>query len=177
MAKATQNTNISGRNIYLDNHNQTVYYDKITKKGYIIDNKFEKQFYFYNHRFILIAVVLILFSSYFPSWIHVIILGIILGIITELLFRFQFLNKLRLAKKFDKTKKQTLLKAIVASKDVKKTILRIILYLAFAILIVLNAITMKADYSVIIISILLCLVGCYYALINTVALIKINQQK
>ena len=35
--KGNNKSNISGRNIYLDRHGQTVYYDSLTKKGYLID--------------------------------------------------------------------------------------------------------------------------------------------
>ena len=37
-----KSNNISGRNIYLDRQGQTVYYDPISKCGYIIDKKVEE---------------------------------------------------------------------------------------------------------------------------------------
>ena len=39
-----KSNNISGRNIYLDRQGQTVYYDPISKCGYIIDKKVERQY-------------------------------------------------------------------------------------------------------------------------------------
>ena len=44
--KSNDKGNISGRNIYLDRNGQTVYYDWLTKKGYLIDKKDEGKFMF-----------------------------------------------------------------------------------------------------------------------------------
>lgn len=49
--KNNNSGNITGRNIYLDNHGQTVFYDVLTKKGYIIDSKVESKFYLLKNRF------------------------------------------------------------------------------------------------------------------------------
>ena len=71
-----KSNNISGRNIYLDRQGQTVYYDPISKCGYIIDKKVEGKFFVYKNRFVLILMIMILFSEYFPSWKEVVITGI-----------------------------------------------------------------------------------------------------
>ena len=133
-----KSNNISGRNIYLDRQGQTVYYDPISKCGYIIDKKVEGKFFVYKNRFVLILMIMILFSEYFPSWKEVVITGIAIYLLAEILFRFKFLRSLRQTTKFNREKRQTMLKSIIESKDTKKAILRIILYLAFAILVILN---------------------------------------
>lgn len=166
--------NISGRNIYLDQHGQTVYYDPFTKKGYIIDKKIENKFFIYKNRFVLILMAIILFSEYFPSWKHATITGVAIYLLAEILFRFKFLRSLRQTTKFSRETRQTMLKSIIASKDQKRTVLRIILYLAFSILIVLNAITIKADIAVMVVSVLLSIIAAYCVLVNIIALIKMR---
>ena len=58
-----KSNNISGRNIYLDRQGQTVYYDPISKCGYIIDKKVEGKFFVYKNRFVLILMIMILFTG------------------------------------------------------------------------------------------------------------------
>ena len=82
--KNNNSGNITGRNIYLDNHGQTVFYDVLTKKGYIIDSKVESKFYLLKNRFFLVAIVIILFGEYFSSWVQATITGIAICIFTEL---------------------------------------------------------------------------------------------
>lgn len=172
--KGNNKSNISGRNIYLDRHGQTVYYDLLTKKGYLIDSKVEGKFYVYKNRFILILIVIILCSEYFPSWIHAVIAGIGICLVAEILFRFKFLPSLRQTTKFDRENRQTMLKSIIDSKEPRKAILRAILYLAFAILIVINAWIMEADIAILIVSILLSIMACYCVIVNLIALVKMK---
>ena len=113
--------NISGRNIYLDRHGQTVYYDWLTKNGYLIDKKVEGKFYVYKNRLVLVLIIIILFSEYFPSWVHAVIAGIAIYLMAELLFRFRFLPSLRQTSKFNRENRQTLLRTIIDSKDTKKS--------------------------------------------------------
>lgn len=166
--------NITGRNIYLDNHGQTVFYDVLTKKGYIIDNKVESKFYLLKNRFFLIAIAIILLGEYFSNWIQAVIAGAAICILAELYFRFMFLKSLRETTKFDRGKRQTMLKATIESNEPRKVLLRAVLYCAFAILIVANALMMKADIAIIVISILLCVAASYCAVINVIALIKMK---
>lgn len=169
-----KSNNISGRNIYLDRQGQTVYYDPVSKCGYIIDKKVEGKFFVYKNRFVLILMIMILFSEYFPSWKEVVITGIAIYLLAEILFRFKFLRSLRQTTKFNREKRQTMLKSIIESKDTKKAILRIILYLAFAILVILNAITMKADIAILLVSILLSIMAMYCVIVNIIACIKMK---
>lgn len=172
--KNNSSGNITGRNIYLDNHGQTVFYDVLTKKGYIIDSKVESKFYLLKNRFFLVAIVIILFGEYFSSWVQATITGIAICIFTELYFRFKFLRGLRETKKFDRGKRQTMLLATIESNEPRKALLRVVLYCAFAILIVVNALMIKADLVIMTVSILLCIVASYCAVINVIALIKMK---
>lgn len=168
------NINITGRNIYSDNHGQTVFYDYLTKTGYIIDEKDKNKFYLYKNRFILVIIAMILGSSYFPNVVYVILTGAAICIIAELLFRVSFLRSLRVAKKFNRDSSKTMLEATIASKEPKKALMRAILYCAFAILIVVNAIMIEADLPIMIVSVLLSVISAYCAIINIIALIKMK---
>lgn len=117
---------------------------------------------------------MILFSEYFQVGKKVVITGIAIYLLAEILFRFKFLRSLRQTTKFNREKRQTMLKSIIESKDTKKAILRIILYLAFAILVILNAITMKADIAILLVSILLSIMAMYCVIVNIIACIKMK---
>ena len=166
--------NISGRNIYLDRHGQTVYYDWLTKNGYLIDKKVEGKFYVYKNRLVLVLIIIILFSEYFPSWVHAVIAGIAIYLMAELLFRFRFLPSLSQTSKFNRENRQTLLRTIIDSKEPRKAILRAVLYLAFAVLIVVNAWMMEASIAVLVVSALLSVMACYCVIINLIALTKMK---
>lgn len=175
MAKnSSTNGNISGRNIYLDRRGQTVYYDMFSKKGYIIDPKVESKFYIYRNRYMLIALVVMLAGEYFPSWTQAIIAGLAICVVAEIMYRVKFLPSLRQTTKFDRSNKRTLLKAIIEANDFKRTVLRTILYIAFAVLIVVNALMMNAEVPIIVISVALSIFAAYNAIVNVVAIIKMK---
>lgn len=172
--KNNNSKNITGRNIYLDNHGQTVFYDALTKKGYIIDSKVENKFYLFKNRFFLVAIAVILFSEYFSDWIQAAAVGIVVCVLVEGYYRFIFLRGLRETKKFDREKRQTMLKATIESNEPRKVLLRAVLYCAFAILIIANALMIKADIAILVVSVLLCIAAGYCAVINVIALIKMK---
>lgn len=175
MAKnSSKSGNISGRNIYLDRRGQTVYYDTFSKKGYIIDPEVESKFYVYRNRYMLIALAVMLVGDYFPSWSQAIIAGLGVCIIVELMYRFKFLRGLRQTTKFDRGNKRTLLKAIIEANDFKKTVLRAVLYVAFAVLIVVNALMMNAETPIIVICVALSIFAAYNAIVNIMAIIKMK---
>lgn len=172
--KGNDKNNISGRNIYLDRYGQTVYYDPLTKKGYLIDKKVEGKFYIYKNRYVLILIAIMLFSEYFPGWVQAVMTGVGICLVVEILFRFRFLPSLRQTTKFDRKNRQTMLKSIIDSKEPRKAILRVVLYLAFAVLIIVNAWMMEADIAVIVVSALLSMFACYCVIVNIIALVKMK---
>ena len=166
---------ISGRNIYEDHLGQTIYRDPINKTGYVIDEKVEGQFYIYKNRYFIIPIALILFAEYFPSWVQAVVAGVLISVVVEAMFRFRFLPKLRTSKRFNVENRKTMLVTIVESNDLKKAVLRAILYIAFAILIIANAIMINADTAIMALSGVLCLGACYCALINIIAMFKMKR--
>ncbi|MFR2767834.1 MAG: hypothetical protein ACLTAI_05780 [Thomasclavelia sp.] len=109
--------------------------------------KLKENSFVYKNRFVLILMIMILFSEYFPSWKEVVITGIAIYLLAEILFRFKFLRSLRQTTKFNREKRQTMLKSIIESKDTKKAILRIILYLAFAMLVSFKRYNYESDIA------------------------------
>lgn len=67
MGKKTQKVQIrlSGQNIYTDKKNRTIYYDFISKQGYIVDKKHENQALFFKNRFAVIFFAAILCAGTF----------------------------------------------------------------------------------------------------------------
>ena len=79
--KSNDKGNISGRNIYLDRNGQTVYYDWLTKKGYLIDKKDEGKFYVYKNRLDLAFAVLIVVNAWMmEASIAVLVVSVLLSV-------------------------------------------------------------------------------------------------
>ena len=64
-AQAKESIRLSGRNIYTDKQGRTIYYDWVTKQGYLIEKKSEKAALFYKNRFAVILMAAILFGATF----------------------------------------------------------------------------------------------------------------
>lgn len=47
---------LSGRNIYTDKKNRTIYYDGLTKQGYLIEKKDENKIVFFKNRIVIILL-------------------------------------------------------------------------------------------------------------------------
>ena len=62
MSKKQQipNTSLSGRNIYTDKKKRVIYYDSLTKQGYLVDKKSEGPIMFYQNRLVIILFAAIL---------------------------------------------------------------------------------------------------------------------
>ena len=53
---------LSGRNIYTDKQNRTIYYDWVTKKGYLVGSKDAQAATFYKNRFAVILIAVMIFK-------------------------------------------------------------------------------------------------------------------
>ena len=62
MSKKQQipNTQLSGRNIYSDKKKRVIYYDSLTKQGYLIEKKNEGRILFFQNRLVIILFIAIL---------------------------------------------------------------------------------------------------------------------
>ncbi len=168
------NTPLTGRHIYKDKKDRYYYYDTFTKQAFHIYPQDEKQYTLYSNRFLLVILAMILCAGYFLTWLQAIALGIGLCIVAEGLFRFRYLYKLQKCKLPESAVHKSLLDTLLEKKQPNRAVIKALLYLAFAILILINAYVTKAALALVFISALLSVAACYYAFINLMAFIKIK---
>lgn len=135
-------THVVGLSIYQDSRGRDVYYDRLTKNAYLIQEKNIKQYSLYSKRFIFAFVIFALVSSLElggkvvgPLWGSILGLG---GYIAfECGFRFKFLKNLVLVSNFTPTRKKTYLEQIKESNEKGKAIMKGISYLLLGVLLIL----------------------------------------
>lgn len=165
---------ISGNHIYIDKRNRYIHYDNFTKKGYLIDRQSEDKYRLYQNRFIFIVCLMVLCIDFFSSWFTFFGFFAILFVLIELVFRYTFLLKLRTVATIEKATKYTMVKEVAESKDKKKVLLKIGLYSAFGVLIIVNAYLSDFDTSTFILCLGLSFFAFYYVYINILAYFKIK---
>ena len=72
------NTQLSGRNIYTDKKKRVIYYDWLTKQGYLVEKKYEGPVMFYQNRIVIILFIAILCTGTFLTWQQATIAGVCL---------------------------------------------------------------------------------------------------
>lgn len=142
---ASTTASVAGINIYKDSRNRTVYFDRLTKDGYVITAHNVNQYNFYSKRFLIPLIAFALLSTLNVGGYKLgfgkaalICLGII--IVMEYLFRFRFLKSLTTIPNFRPEKKKPYLQQIIDSNTNKFVIfLKAILYLALGIIFIYYA--------------------------------------
>jgi len=137
MAKTKKDVVLSGANIYYDKHNRAVYYNKRTKVGYVIPKEVEQKMQPLLYRYILGIIVFIFCEILFKIniWISI---GLSIACIILLEYRFRsLLASFPTFQNYDinKTKKSSEELAELKNGDL---ILRFFLYIALAILLIVN---------------------------------------
>lgn len=69
-SKPVEKIRLSGRNIYTDKKGRVIFYDMITKKGYLVDKKHENSALFFKNRFVVLLFAAILFGATFLTWLQ-----------------------------------------------------------------------------------------------------------
>ena len=176
MGKKTQKVQIrlSGQNIYTDKKNRTIYYDFISKQGYIVDKKHENQALFFKNRFAVIFFAAILCAGTFLTWLQAAIVFAVALVLAEFKFRKSFLKELEVAKDIDFERRLSPIKYIVENKEKNKVIMLAILYIVFAVLVVLNAYMENYTSALMVLSIALALFGLYCSIIHLIAFSKMK---
>ena len=93
-AKPVEKIRLSGRNIYTDKKGRVIFYDMITKKGYLVDKKSENSAVFFKNRFVVILFAAILFGATFLTVLQAVIAWAVMMALAEFAFRMVFLKKL-----------------------------------------------------------------------------------
>lgn len=165
---------LSGRNIYTDKKGRVIYYDRITKKGYLVDKERENAAQFYKNRMVVILFAAILCGATFMTVTQAVIGWAVLMLLAEISFRFGFLKKLEAVTDVDFERRVSALQYIVENKGRGKTIALIVLYLLLAVLVVLNAYIEKYSIGLLVFSGGIAFVGIYFAVLHIIALTKMK---
>ena len=115
-SKPVEKIRLSGRNIYTDKKGRTIYYDFVTRQGYLIEKKSENSAQFYKNRLVVILFAAILFAGTFLTWIQAIIAWAVMMAVAEVMFRRSFLKKLEKVTDVDFEKRVSALQYTVENK-------------------------------------------------------------
>ena len=173
-SKPVEKIRLSGRNIYTDKKGRVIFYDMITKKGYLVDKKHENSALFFKNRFVVLLFAAILFGATFLTWLQAAVAWAVMMAIAEFAFRRGFLKKLEVVNDVDFERRVSALQYIVENKAKGKVIVLIVLYLLLAVLVILNAYVEKYSVGLCVLSGGIALVGVYFAILHIVALTKMK---
>lgn len=165
---------LSGRNVYTDKKKRTIYYDVLTKQGYLIHKQHENRMLFFKNRFVIILFAAILCAGTFLNWTQAVLAGAITAVLVELYFRLSFLKTLEVVDDVDFERRVSALQYIIENKSQGKVLALAILYLVFAVLIVLNAYMEQYSLGLNILSGALAVVGLYCSILHLVAYSKMK---
>ena len=176
MSKKQQipNTQLSGRNIYTDKKKRVIYYDWLTKQGYLVEKKFEGPVLFYQNRVVIILFIAILCAGTFLTWQQATLAGIALLAAVEIYYRRKLFRSLEVVTDVDFGRRLTPLQSIVERKNKEKVIALIVLWAAFAILFPLNAYMEQYSLPLMIFSVGLSIVGIYFCVLHIIALTRMK---
>ena len=159
-SKPVEKIRLSGRNIYTDKKGRVIFYDMITKKGYLVDKKHENSALFFKNRFVVLLFAAILFGATFLTWLQAAVAWAVMMAIAEFAFRRGFLKKLEVVNDVDFERRVSALQYIVEN--------------LLAVLVILNAYVEKYSVGLCVLSGGIALVGVYFAILHIVALTKMK---
>ena len=138
----SENPQVKGINVYVDEKQRTIYYHPLTKKAVYIPSFENKKFNIYQKRYLLAACAFILLTTILADWFEIsaivpVLITVAFMIGTEVKFN-QFIKGLQPVKHFNKEKCFGFYDAL-AQEDKGKMIARIIAYTALGVVMVLNA--------------------------------------
>lgn len=166
---------LTGRNIYLDKRNRTVYYDIFTKNGYVIPKEDEKKMFLYKNRLPIVLLASILSIDTFFDVTIATIFGVVLFIAIELFYRLSIFKKFKISSSFTREKRKSPLNAIIEANEKGKSMILVGLYIAFSVLVIING--YRQDYSIwlMILSYGFALFAVYSAIIHVIAITKMKK--
>lgn len=175
--KPVEKIRLSGRNIYTDKKGRVIYYDFITKQGYLVDKKRENSAQFFKNRFVVLLFAAILFGATFLTWIQAAIAWAVMMALAEVIFRCSFLKKMEKVTDVDFERRVSALQYTMENKEKGRIGILSFLYLLLAVLVVLNAYMEKYSLGLQILSGCIALVGVYFGVLHIAALIKLNAEE
>lgn len=167
MAKQnSQYVPVTGRNIYVDDRDRTIYYNKKTKIGYVITQDKAPGYRTYAYRWGAGIGVIALFIAFELPLPLSIIFGLAVSLVLDYRFKHSYLEGLTQIRNFKPKEKMSYIETL-AQEDEKKIILKVVLYVALAILLPLNSIQQKHD-TLIFVIVSLVGIGCLVMAVNQV---------
>lgn len=160
---------LGGIHIYEDNHGRAVYYDVFTKCGYVLDDR-EQAYRPYAMRFVIgIFAAILTYMFELPIWLCI-LLGVVAYGVMEVKFR-KFLTTVPTMIDFKPTKRVGLVES--AADDTKNRILlKLLLYFALAVLIILNAYQQKYTGFMLALNYVISVFGAAFGVIQILAYIR-----
>ena len=165
---------LSGRNIYTDKKGRVIFYDMITKKGYLVGKQNENSAVFFKNRFAVILFAAILLGGTLLSGLQALIAWAVMMVLAEFVFRMSFLKKLEPVTDVDFERRVSALQYIVENKEKGRVIALAVLYLLLAVLVVANAYVEKYSTGLCIFSGCIAVVGIYFGVLHIIALTKMK---
>lgn len=165
---------LRGLSIFQDERGRNIYFDRISKMGYVIQDKDVKMYTVYSNRYIIPITAAILLGYFVVEPIWAALFAVVLIIVMEVMFRKRFLPSLTRMEKFKPTKRASMLQRVMDTNDKKKVLVQTLLYLSLAVLLVWNAMDMGMQGFMFGASCALSLAAIGAAILHIVAYIKMK---
>lgn len=163
---------IGGFNIYHDDKNRTIYYNRFSHQAYIIKPQDFNTFRTYSMRFFFaLALVIVLFSfsdTFLANPLFAIGVGVIVLLILQVKFHF-FLNRCTSINNFD-TKRAYSHIPLLAMEEPRRILLKILLFGALAVLVVFNSYQQQYEGLSLIVTWLVAAYALFQVIVQIVAL-------
>lgn len=177
MATNNKKSNISGRNIYQDEKGRNILYNKNTGTGYLIQAKDERSYTMYKNRYVLVLIGFILAMNFLAPPLICAGVSVVVAAILEFRYRRNYLPSLVQITNFKPYKNVTLLDQIVNSGEKNRVLISGILYILFAILLIINGIEMKLNNLMMVFNVGLSFAALIFAGIHLLAYSKMRKLK
>ncbi len=130
---------------YVDSHGRTIIPNFKTKTAYIVQKEDEKKFYVLSNRY-SIVVAIIMITGFYWDWTFAVISGVVLFVATEIYYRNFFLANLQQVHNVEFPPKKGIY-AVALETPKKKRWIRLVMLVAFAILILVNMFMTIKDWN------------------------------
>ena len=142
----TSTAKISGINIYKDKTGRAIYYDRLEKRGYLLQPKDTNLYVLYSKRFLIPIFVFFLlydlqFGGHYFGFQETLMIAVITIMMMEVMFRFHYLRSLQAVPGFQPTGDDGIVTRMTKDTSKGMLIYKAVLYFALGALLILLAYT------------------------------------